>query len=268
VLELVVVEASSHAQSSRAEVLGCPLDCVSMAETVQLVARAVEGGRPFVHTSLNAAKVLAARRNDDLLRAIVRSDVITADGQGVVWAARALGHPVPERVTGIDLMEQLLARAAAEGWSVYVLGAREDVLEQAIAELRRLHPALVVAGRQHGYFSPADERAVVESIVAARPQLLFVALETPAKELFLERNRERLGPIFAMGVGGAVDVLAGRKRRAPRWVQQTGLEWLYRFAQDPRRLARRYLLGTAAFLGLVGRELVERRVRAACGTFR
>jgi N-acetylglucosaminyldiphosphoundecaprenol N-acetyl-beta-D-mannosaminyltransferase len=263
-----MAEASHRTQQSRAEVLGCPLDCVSMTETVQLVAQAVEAGRPFVHTSLNAAKVLAARRNGDLLQAIVRSDVITADGQGVVWAARALGYPVPERVTGIDLMERLVAFASAEGWSVYVLGARENVLEQAIAELRRMHPEVALVGWHHGYFSPADEAAVVESIAAARPQLLFVALETPAKELFLDRNRERLGAIFAMGVGGAVDVLAGHKRRAPRWIQKSGLEWLYRFAQDPRRLARRYLLGTATFIGLVCRELVARRMRAAFGPSR
>ena len=149
-------------------------------------------------------------------------------------------------------MEQLLERAAADGWSVYVLGAREEVLEQAIVELRvcirgsarRLAPRLLLACRRGG--------RVVEEIAAERPQLLFVALETPAKELFLERNIARLSPVFAMGVGGAVDVFAGRKKRAPRWLQRSGLEWLYRFLQDPRRLARPLPPRNARFLGLLG----------------
>lgn len=246
--------------------MGCPLDAVSMAETVALVSDAIAARRPFVHASLNAAKVLLARRNPELRIALERCSLVTADGQGVVWAARLLGHPVYERVTGIDLMQELLASAAEDGWSVFVLGARRDVLDVATAEIRRRFPGIRLAGWHHGYFSADEEDGVVEQIAAVRPQLLFVALETPAKELFLERHVERLSPVFAMGVGGAVDVFAGHKKRAPAWLQRSGLEWFYRFLQDPRRLAGRYVVGTARFIGLVARELVAKRLGRRTGT--
>lgn len=231
-----------------------------MTETVELVSEAVEERRPFVHASLNAAKVLAARRSPELRSALEHCSIVTADGQAVVWAARLLGLPVAERVTGIDLMEELLARAEACGWSVYVLGARSEVLDRALARLSAMFPRLRVAGFHHGYFSAAEEDEIVERIAAERPELLFVALETPAKELFLERHIERLGPVFAMGVGGAVDIYAGHKKRAPAWLQRFGLEWLFRFLQDPRRLAGRYVVGNARFIGLLARELAADRL--------
>jgi N-acetylglucosaminyldiphosphoundecaprenol N-acetyl-beta-D-mannosaminyltransferase len=250
----------------RAEILGCPLDPVSMTDTVALVSDAIEERRPFVHGSLNAAKVLAARRSPELRSALEHCSIVTADGQAVVWAARLLGLPVAERVTGIDLMEELLARAAEAGWSVYVLGAREEVLEEAVAKLQATFAGLRVVGCHHGYFSLDEEDQIVAEIAAEQPKLLFVALETPAKELFLERNVARLPPVFAMGVGGAVDVFAGRKKRAPAWLQRFGLEWLYRFVQDPRRLAGRYIVGNARFIGLLARELVADRLGRGHGT--
>ena len=248
--------------------MGCPLDAVSMAETVELVRGAISAAQPFVHASLNAAKVLAARRSPELRVALERCALVTADGQGVVWAARLLGHPVPERVTGIDLMEELLARAAHDGWSVFVLGARQEVLDVALAKIRERFPGIRVVGSHHGYFSAGEEAEVVGRIVAVRPELLFVALETPAKELFLERHIDRLSPVFAMGVGGAVDVFAGRKKRAPGWLQRSGLEWFYRFLQDPRRLAGRYIVGNARFMALLARELAAQRLGRRTGTAR
>ena len=246
--------------------MGCPLDAVSMAETVELVSDAIAARRPFVHASLNASKILAARRIPELRVALERCSLVTADGQGVVWAARLLGHPVAERVAGIDLMQQLLARAAADGWSVFVLGAREEVLDEAMDKIRRSLPGIKLVGRHHGYFSADEEDGVVAQIAAVRPELLFVALETPAKELFLERHMEGLSPVFAMGVGGAVDVFAGRKKRAPIWLQRSGLEWFYRFLQDPRRLAGRYIVGNARFMVLVARELAAERLGRRTGT--
>lgn len=245
--------------SVRTEVLGAPVDAVSLEEAVGWVERLVETRGSGQHAALNVGKIVRLEREPDLLEAIRGCDLVTADGQAVVWAARLLGRKLPERVAGIDLMEALLGLAETRGFRVYLLGARAHVLEEAEAAIRRRHPGIVVAGRHHGYFGAEAEEAVVADIANAVPDLLFIALETPQKELFLARNRARLSVPFSMGVGGAFDVLAGVRRRAPSWMQRAGLEWFYRFAQEPRRLGRRYVVGNAAFIGLVLRELVRTR---------
>jgi N-acetylglucosaminyldiphosphoundecaprenol N-acetyl-beta-D-mannosaminyltransferase len=240
-------------------VLGCRLDTLTLEETVAAIERAIAAGGPCQHMSVNAAKLVRLQDDPVLAAAVARSELVTADGQAVVWAARLLGRPVPERVTGIDLMDALLARAEQAGYGVYVLGARQEVLHAALAKIRERHPALRVVGSHHGYFARYEEADVVERIRADRPDILLVALETPAKELFLARNRERLAVPFVMGVGGAIDILAGVRRRAPRLLQRLGLEWLYRLAQDPRRLARRYIVGNTVFTWLVLRAVLSRR---------
>lgn len=234
-----------------------------LESAVDAVERMIEAGTPGQHASVNAAKVVRAQ-SDGVLRSLLwRCEIVTADGQPVVWASRLLGRPVPERVAGIDLMEALLARAAARGYRVYLLGAHPEVGEAAEAEIRRRHPGILIAGRHHGYFRPEQEAGVVADIAEAQPDLLFVALETPQKELFLHRHRQALRVPFAMGVGGAFDVLAGRRRRAPRWVRRVGLEWLFRLLQEPRRLFLRYAVGNTVFLGLVAREIARGRRRGA-----
>lgn len=243
----------------RVTLLGCPIDVVTMTEAVGRVQKAVEGRETCQHVSINAAKLVKFQRDKTLRAAILGCELITADGQSVVWASKVLGTPLPERVAGIDLMEQLLAEAERRGDRVFLLGAREEVLARAEAEIVRRHPAVEIAGRHHGYFGTENEAAVVDLIAASQPDLLFVALETPAKELFLARNRERLHVPFIMGVGGSFDVLAGLRKRAPHAFRRLGLEWLYRMAQDPRRLARRYLVGNAQFMWLVARNALGRR---------
>jgi N-acetylglucosaminyldiphosphoundecaprenol N-acetyl-beta-D-mannosaminyltransferase len=171
-----------------------------------------------------------------------------------------LGQPLPERVTGIDLMHAVLERAGERGYGVYILGAQAEVLERAVRELSERYPSLRLVGARHGYFQPDEEAGIVEGIRATAPDVLFVALETPAKELFLARHRDRLRVPFVMGVGGAVDILGGVRRRAPRWMQRLGLEWAYRLAQDPRRLAGRYVVGNTRFTWLVVREFVRQRL--------
>jgi N-acetylglucosaminyldiphosphoundecaprenol N-acetyl-beta-D-mannosaminyltransferase len=162
-------------------------------------------------------------------------------------------------VNGTDLMEALLERAEQRGWSIYLLGSREDVLTGACAEIARRHPRLRIAGSHHGFFTAAEEDGVVAEVAAARPDILFIALQTPEKELFQARHRAALGVPFVMGVGGSFEVLAGHRRRAPRWAQKSGVEWAFRLVQEPRRLARRYAVGNARFVALVARELARSR---------
>jgi N-acetylglucosaminyldiphosphoundecaprenol N-acetyl-beta-D-mannosaminyltransferase len=213
--------------------------------------------------AVNAAKIVAMRHDEALHRAVDGCELITADGQAVVWASRLLGDPLPTRVAGIDLMLELLTLAEERGYRVYVLGARRDVLEQAIGRLRKLHPLLEFAGCRDGYFSDADEPAVVADIRAAHPDLLFVAMSTPRKEYFLGRWGPELDVPFSMGVGGAIDVVAGVTKRAPPSLQRLGLEWAFRLAQEPRRLFRRYLVTNSEFVALTLRDLAELRARRA-----
>jgi N-acetylglucosaminyldiphosphoundecaprenol N-acetyl-beta-D-mannosaminyltransferase len=252
------VLAAPEAEALRCEVLGCRLDAVTLDDAVARVQSGIETGRPVRHMAMNAAKLLRLQ-DDRVLREAARAcDLVTADGQAVVWAARLLGQPLPERVTGIDLMGALLGLAGRRGHRVFLLGAREDVVEDAARLVRERFPGVGEVSYHHGYFAAAEEERVLAEIERAAPQLLFLALETPAKEYLLGRLAARVEIPFAMGVGGALDVLTGRKRRAPRFLQAAGLEWLYRFAQDPRRLARRYLVGNPAFCWLVLREVVRK----------
>jgi N-acetylglucosaminyldiphosphoundecaprenol N-acetyl-beta-D-mannosaminyltransferase len=244
-------------RAGRVTVLGCPLDAVTMGQAVNRVERAIVAGRTYQHVSVNAAKLVKYQSDPVLREVIVTCDLVTADGQAVVWAARLLGQTLPERVTGIDLMGELLDLAARRGYGVYLLGARQPVLERTEAAIKERFPGLRIVGRHHGYFALADEEAIVEEIRDRRPELLFVARETPAKELFLARHEHRLGVPFVMGVGGAFDVIAGVRRRAPARLRRLGLEWLYRLLQEPRRLAGRYILGNSHFIWLVARELAR-----------
>jgi N-acetylglucosaminyldiphosphoundecaprenol N-acetyl-beta-D-mannosaminyltransferase len=249
--------------SERIDLLGTRLDPVTFERALELVEVAVVSRRPILNASVNAAKIVRVQRDGELRAAIDACELVTADGVPVVWAARLLGHEVPGRVNGTDLMEALLARAEERDWSVFLLGSHEDVLADVRKALARRHPRLRIAGTRHGYFAAKEESDVVAEVAAARADILFIGLETPQKELFQARHRETLGVPFTMGVGGSFEVLAGRRRRAPRWAQRSGLEWAFRLAQEPRRLLRRYAVGNARFVGLVLRELARSRAEVS-----
>jgi N-acetylglucosaminyldiphosphoundecaprenol N-acetyl-beta-D-mannosaminyltransferase len=174
-----------------------------------------------------------------------------------------LGDPLPERVNGTELMFRLLALAERRGYPVYVLGAKQEVLERAIARLREDHPALRVAGYRNGYFRDEESEEVAEEIRASDAKLLFVAMSSPRKEYWLADHGRRAGVPFVMGVGGSIDIVAGITRRAPDWMQRAGLEWLFRLSQEPRRLGGRYVRTNAAFLRMLGAELARKRARRA-----
>jgi N-acetylglucosaminyldiphosphoundecaprenol N-acetyl-beta-D-mannosaminyltransferase len=238
-------------RQTRVEVLGCPVDALTAQETLQVVAQFITSGRPHQHVVVNAAKIVNMRRDADLARDVMGADLINADGMSVVWAARLLGVPVPERVTGIDLFEAIIALAAERGWRPYFLGAREDIVRRVAEVFRERYPQLAVAGLHHGYFTAAEEPEIVREIRASQADILFVAMTSPQKERFLARWKRELGVPFQMGVGGSFDVVAGKTARAPAWMQKVGLEWFFRFAQEPGRMWRRYLVTNATFGGLL-----------------
>ncbi len=208
----------------------------------------------------NASHLCMMRRDPELWRSCRAGDLVVADGMSVVWALRAAGLPVPERVAGVDLMARLLAAGSEQRLRVYLLGARREVVEGLVERCRRQQPGLVVAGWRDGYFSAAEQAGVVEEIRTREPHMLFVGMPSPFKETFCERHRDRLNVPVIMGVGGSFDVLAGFIRRAPRWVQSLGLEWLWRLSMEPRKLWKRYLITNGEFLWLAGREVLARRL--------
>lgn len=245
---------------NRADVLGCPIDRVGIDEAVERCRELIEEpGRTTTQVSVNAAKLVAIREDEELHDLVADCDLVTADGQSVVWASRLLGDELPERVAGIDLMQRLLGLAEDHGYRVYFLGATPRVLSRAVAAIRARHRRLPIAGIHDGYFPPDEEGSVRDEIRRAAPDILFVAMSSPRKEQWVATAAD-LDVGFAMGVGGSLDVVAGEVRRAPRIVQRAGLEWLFRLAQEPRRLLRRYLTTNTRFVLLLMRELTRRRI--------
>ncbi len=247
----------AEAPPRRVQVAGCPVDCLSFTQAQEEICRRIEDAIPAHVVFINAAKIVNYQRNRALQAAIDRADVLLADGVPVVWASRLLGRSLPGRVNGTDLMESMIAVAAQRGYRVFFLGARREVLRRAIDKLKTLYPGLTIAGYRDGYFRPAEEESLLQEIVASRAQLLFLAISTPRKEIWANENLRRLGPIVCQGVGGSIDVLAGATRRAPVWMQRFGLEWFFRFLQEPRRMWRRYLETNSLFLWLVFAELIR-----------
>lgn len=228
------------------EFMGCRMHPWTMRETVEEIGRRIRAGQLTQHVVVNVAK-LVNMREDDALRASVEScDIVNIDGMGVVWGARFIGHAVSERVAGVDLFHELLAMSAREGFSVFLLGATREVVSETARRVAVQYPGLRLAGFHHGYFWE-DEASVVEKVRASGAELLFVAITSPKKENFIARWRDRLGVKFVMGVGGTFDVVAGKVKRAPYWMQRAGLEWLYRVIQEPGRMWKRYLVTNSKF---------------------
>ncbi|PDQ21756.1 glycosyltransferase [Mesorhizobium sanjuanii] len=247
--------------SRRREFLGAPLHALTMAETLAIADEAMTLRRPLHHVVVNVAKLVNMRKNAELQEDVATADVINVDGIGVLWGARLCGVEFPERVAGVDIMINLLGLCAKRGFRPYLLGAEQHVLDAVTKRLAKDHPNLVVAGMRNGYFKPEDEAAIVEAINASDANCLLVAMPTPRKERFLKRYRDELAPSFVMGVGGSFDVYGGKVARAPKLIQAAGLEWLFRVAQEPRRLWRRYYDTNTAYAGLLLREFWNRQQR-------
>ena len=244
---------------SHRTLFGLKVDALTLDQTVQRCVAAAEAGTPLEVGVINAAKVVKMRRDEELRAAVAGCDVIVADGQSVVWASRLLRAPLPERVAGIDLFQQLLVEAERKGLSVYFLGAKEEVLEEMVRRMRTWYPRLNIAGSRNGYFTDAEAGEVADGVRASGARLLFLGMTSPKKEKFVATYGERTGASVVHGVGGSFDVFAGVVRRAPKAWQKAGFEWLYRAAQEPRRLGGRYLSTNAKFIRLVVSEMFRAR---------
>jgi N-acetylglucosaminyldiphosphoundecaprenol N-acetyl-beta-D-mannosaminyltransferase len=235
----------------RASLFGCPVDVLTMAETLERARAAMRNRTRLQHVALNVAKLVNMRSDPVLCSDVMGSDIVGIDGMGIVLALRAFGVPVKERVAGVDLFQKILAVCAADGFRPFLLGATPNVLHQAAEVIARKFPAVQLAGMRDGYFGPDQDAEIVEQIINSRADCLFIAMPTPRKERFLSAYRDRLCVPFIMGVGGAFDVVAGHVRRAPAIVQSMGLEWLYRVYQEPRRMWWRYARTNTLFAGIL-----------------
>jgi len=223
-------------------------DFVSRAEEF------ISSKTPHYIAMMNVAKLVKMRADRDLAESILAADLIGADGVPLVWVSKLFGTPLPGRVNGTDLMYRLLERASEKGYRVFFFGATEAVLQRVIELVRREYSGVQIAGWQHGYFTPAEELVIVNKIRIAEPDILLIAFGTPKKELWVKHYLSAMGVPVIHGVGGSFDVMAGVVRRAPLWMQRSGLEWFFRTLQEPGRMWRRYLVTNTVFVLLVLRE--------------
>lgn len=238
----------------RIHLLGSNLDTLTMEETMERIEDIIETKKPTQHVVINASKINLMAKNAALKKIVNESPLINADGKSIVWAARFLGYDVPERVTGIDLFQEVIKEASEKGWRVYYFGATEEVVNQVVSIHKKMYPQLAIAGYRNGYFEERDTQAIVTDIYESQADILFVAFSSPQKEYWIHNNKSKLLVPFIMGVGGSFDVVSGKIKRAPRWMQESGLEWFYRFVKEPRRMFRRYFIGNLVFIKHVFQE--------------
>ena len=235
----------------RIEILGCPVDAVTMDETLTIIDEAIKSRKPLHHVVVNAAKLVDMQKSRELREAVVSSDLINADGQAVVWASRILKRPLPERVAGIDIMQNLVSLAHKKGYKIFFFGAKEEVVAKVAERYSREYSPDIIAGYRNGYFTKEEEPLIARKIADSKADILFVAISSPVKEIFLNTYKDIIETPFIMGVGGSFDVVAGKVKRAPLWVQKCGLEWFFRFLQEPRRMWKRAFLTNGRFVGYV-----------------
>ncbi|MGB3990768.1 MAG: WecB/TagA/CpsF family glycosyltransferase [Acetivibrionales bacterium] len=220
------------------DVLGIPVDAVTMAEAVEKVGRFIEEGGKHVIFTPNAEIIMQAQRDPELKDILKNADMLTADGAGVVLASGMLGNRLPEKVSGVDLVQEIFRTFASRGLRCFLFGARPGVAEEAAVNIIKDNPGLVVAGCRNGYFSDEECDEIIAEINKSAPDILLVALGAPKQEKWISKHLDKLDVKVCIGVGGTLDVLSGKVRLAPEFFRKSGLEWFYRLCREPRRAKR------------------------------
>lgn len=233
-----------------------------MEETVSYIFSQRDREKPFIREDLNAFKTILKKDNHDVLAALQEADIVNADGMSIVFAVKFLyGHSLP-RVTGCDLFSRLLFECHERKKTVFLLGATKETVDHLHTTLTNTYSTNLIAGFRDGYFSSADWTSVIQDINDSSADFLFLGTPSPQKELFLNYAKNKLNKnMVLMGVGGSFDVLAGKVSRAPSWMQNSGLEWLYRFIQEPRRMWKRYLITNSKFSWILLKAKLEQLTR-------
>ena len=238
-------------------VLGMDLSAIRMDQLLDICEDHIAKRRSLLIGVVNAAKIVNARRNPQLCAALNQADIVLADGAPIIWLSRMVGKPLPERVAGIDIMFELLKEADRKNYGIYFLGATPAVVEEVVRVVQKDYPGVRIAGYRDGYFNEQEEQSVAEEIRNSQADILFVAITPPKKEIFLGKWLEFMNVPICHGVGGSFDIVAGVAKRAPVWMQNYGLEWLYRVIQEPRRMWKRYLVTNTIFIMLSIKAIVS-----------
>lgn len=241
----------------RVEFLNTYVDALTMKETLRKIEIAIKNKSCIQHVVINAGKINLMQKDKELTRIINKCPIINADGQSIVWASKFLGNPLPERVAGIDIFIELVKLCAEKGYRPYFFGATEEVVKEVVKKYQIKYPMLNVAGYRNGYFKETESKKIAEDIKKSGADVLFVAFSSPKKEYWINEYMNIMKVPFAMGVGGSFDVIACKTKRAPKWMQKTGLEWFYRLIQEPKRMFKRYIYGNTEFCKVIFREKIK-----------
>lgn len=241
-------------KNKRITILDTVIDVLDMNETVNLVEEYIVTKTPLHLMGVNADKINEVNQNE-LMKKIVNScGIINADGASVVLASKYLNKRLPERVAGIDLMQELVKLSSEKEYSVYLLGARQEVVEQTSQVLKEKYENLNIKGIHNGYFKEEDWKEISKELKKIKPDIVFVGITSPMKEYLIEFLQNDGNKCVFMGVGGSFDVISGNIPRAPKWMQKMNLEWLFRVIQEPKRLFKRYFVGNNVFIKNVIKE--------------
>lgn len=235
---------------NRYKIMNTYVNAVSMQQTIEYVEKIIAERKPVQHVVINASKINLIESDSKLAEIVNSCPLINADGASIVWAAKKLGIPVKERVTGCDLFQNLVAVAAKKGYKIFLFGAKEKVVSKVKEIYEKKYPGIQIVGYRNGYFTEADEPEIIEQMKDSGADMMFVAFSSPKKEYWVNKYISELNIPFVMGVGGSFDIVAGVTDRAPKWWQNHGLEWLYRLIQEPHRMWKRYIIGNVKFLVL------------------
>jgi len=235
---------------NRYQILNTYVNALSMDETIEYVEKIIEERKPTQHVVINASKVNLMEKDEQLRTIVNDCPLINADGSSIVWAAKLLGVPLRERVTGIDLFLKLVEIAEQKAYKIYLFGAKEEVVQKVKKIFVTKYPKLQIVGCRNGYFAEEDEAEMVKEMAKSKADIMFVAFSSPKKEYWINKYLNTMDIPFVMGVGGSFDVVAGVTKRAPKWMQRCGMEWFYRFIQEPKRMWKRYIVGNMKFIFL------------------
>ena len=224
--------------AERLNILGVGIDCIDSEEALTQIENFIADGNPHQVVTANAEIIYQASRNEKMRNVINQAQMVTADGSGVVWASKQLGHPLRQRGTGIALVNSICEQSARKGWKLYILGSAPGVAATAAVNIRQKFPGCNIVGTHHGYFNAKEEKQIVAELLQLQPDVLFVALGAPKQEYWIAEHMAQLQIPVSMGIGGSMDVLSGNVKRAPRWMQKMSLEWLYRLLIQPTRFKR------------------------------
>lgn len=237
------------------DILGVDFDNLTFDETLELVETKIRNKESTHLLGMNADKINELDKSDYKYKEIVlTADIINPDGFSVILASNFLGKPLPERIAGIDLMQKLIERAAFNGYSLYFLGAKDHVVRKVVKNVSAQYPNINICGFRNGYFSDEEQLDITKDLMLKKPDIVFIGITSPKKEYLIDFfMKQKVNSVF-MGVGGSFDVLSGEIRRAPKWMQKSGFEWIFRVMQEPRRLFKRYFFGNSLFVYKVIKE--------------